>query len=245
MSVWWRPDRLAWWTGLLFAVGSLLFFVPGIAALADVDARWVGAGFALGSVFFTSAALLQLIAASEVPHRARPAHERRALRPRAWLPQRVDWLASAIQFPGTVLFNVNTFAALDRALTTTQADVRVWGPDMIGSACFLVASLLAFANSEQRWLSWRPSDLDWQIAAANLLGSIAFGASAIASFVRPETGTAVNDAIANGGTALGALCFLVGAVLLPLQADRAQSAHAQAVADRAAATARRSPTKPA
>lgn len=208
---------------MLFAIGSVLFLVPGIAALGS-SADWISVAFFVGSIGFTSAALLQLVAASEVPHRGRPSHERRRLRPRAWLPQRVDWLAASVQFPGTVLFNVNTFEAMSRALSTSQMDVRVWGPDMIGSGCFLVASLLAFANSEHRWLSFRPRDPDWQIAAVNLAGSIAFGVSAVAAFVRPSTGAALNDALANGGTAAGALCFLVGALLLLPQADRQQRA---------------------
>jgi hypothetical protein len=91
---------------------------------------------------------------------------------------------------------------------------------MIGSACFLLSSLLAFANAERRWVSFRPRDLDWVIAAANFAGSVAFGVSAIAAFVRPETGSVLNDQIANAGTALGAACFLLGAVLLPVQAER-------------------------
>jgi hypothetical protein len=98
--------------------------------------------------------------------------------------------------------------------------VRVWAPDMIGSACFLLSSLLAFANAERRWVSFRPRDLDWVIAAANFAGSVAFGVSAIAAFVRPESGSAVSDQVASGATALGAACFLVGAVLLPLHAER-------------------------
>lgn len=234
MSVWWRPDRLAWWMGLLFALGSLLFLVPALAALAHSRADWVGVAFFAGSIFFTVASLLQLVAASEVPHRARPRHERRMLRPRAWLSQTVDWLAAAVQFPGTILFNVNTYEALNRLLDPHQVNVRVWGPDMIGSACFLVAGLLAFANSEHSWISFRPRDLDWWIAAANLLGAIAFGVSAVASYVRPATDSPLNDALANGGTALGAACFLIGALLLPLQADRQQRAGAAAAGPAAA-----------
>jgi hypothetical protein len=102
--------------------------------------------------------------------------------------------------------------------------VRVWAPDMLGSACFLVSSLLAFANAEHRWLSWRPHDLDWWIAALNLVGSIAFGVSALASFVSPFTGLVLHGDLANLGTALGALCFLIGAVLLVPQAERQERA---------------------
>jgi len=216
-GVWWRPDLLGWWIGALFAAGATLFLVPGVAALGSSD-RWIVVGFACGAVFFTCAAALQLLAASEAPHRA--LHRRPPLRPRAWMPARVDWIAAAVQFPGTILFNVNTLDALNRALSADQADVRVWTPDMIGSACFLVASALAFANTEHAWLSWRPRDLDWRIAAANLVGAVAFGVSAVAAYVRPESGAAVSDAVANGATAVGALGFLVGALLLLPQAQR-------------------------
>lgn len=225
--IWWRPDRAAWWMGVLFAIGSALFLGPAIASLwSSADAVFVA--FFAGSIFFTGAATVQLAAAFEVPHRLRQrvgAVRERPLRPRSWMPAHVDWLSAAIQWPGTILFNVNTFEALDRALTATQQDVRVWTPDMIGSGCFLASSLLAFANTEHRWLSWRPRDLDWWIALANLVGSVAFAISAVASFVRPATGAAVNDTIAALGTAVGAVGFLAGAVLLlPHYEQRVQAA---------------------
>jgi hypothetical protein len=198
---------------LLFGLGSAMFLVPALAALFS-PAAWIAVTFFCGSICFTSASLLQLITAAELPHRFRPKSERRPLRPRAWLPASVDWLGAAIQFPGTILFNVSTFAAMNTALSAHQASVRVWAPDAIGSACFLVSSALAFANAEHRWLSWRPRDLDWQIAACNMFGSIAFGVSALASFVSPATGLVAHGDLANLGTAAGALGFLVGAVLL-------------------------------
>jgi hypothetical protein len=204
---------------LLFSLGSTMFLVPALAALAS-SAIWIAVTFFCGSIFFTSAALLQLVTAAELPHRFQPRSHRQPLRPRAWLPATVDWLAAAIQFAGTVMFNISTFAAMSSALTTHQANVRVWTPNMIGSGCFLLSSLLAFANSEHRWLSWRPRDLDWWIATLNLFGSLAFGISAIASFVSPSTGLAVRGDLANLGTAFGALGFLIAATLLVPEADR-------------------------
>src|SRR5689334_22339457 len=64
----------------------------------------------------------------------------------AWQPGRIDWWACAIQLAGTVWFNINTFDALRVGLTTRQQNLRIWTPDMIGSACFLVASWLALAE---------------------------------------------------------------------------------------------------
>ena len=48
----------------------------------------------------------------------------------------------------------------------------------------------------------------------NLLGCIAFGLAAAGAYLVPATGQVVSDAAANIGTAFGALCFLVGALLL-------------------------------
>lgn len=209
--------------GTLFAVGAALFLVPALASLGPgPTAEWIDPAFFAGSICFTSAATVQLVAAFEVPHRLRPGRHPRRLRPRSWMPARADWISAATQWPGTLLFNVNTFSAMDAALSRTRVDVDVWGPDMLGSACFLVSSLVAFANAEHRWLSWRPGDLDWWIASLNLGGSVAFAVSAIASYVEPATGAELNDAIAALGTAVGALGFLVGGLLLLPHAQRAE-----------------------
>ena len=93
-------------------------------------------------------------------------------------------------------------------------DRLVWTPDAIGSACFLVSGYLAYVEV-CGGLACRPRrGLEWWIAAINLVGCIGFGISAIASYVVPSTGSVVDLAGANSFTAFGALCFLVGAVLL-------------------------------
>lgn len=57
-------------------------------------------------------------------------------------------------------------------------------------------------------------NISWQIAFLNLLGSIAFGISAIAAFVLPLTGQPISSTLVNLGTFTGAICFLIGAILL-------------------------------
>jgi peptidoglycan/LPS O-acetylase OafA/YrhL len=49
---------------------------------------------------------------------------------------------------------------------------------------------------------------------ANLLGSVAFGVSAVAGYISPATGQLRNADRANLGTLVGAVCFLIGALLL-------------------------------
>ena len=50
--------------------------------------------------------------------------------------------------------------------------------------------------------------------AVNLVGSVAFGVSAVAGYVVPATGDDLDLAAANITTSVGALFFLAGAVLL-------------------------------
>src|SRR5262249_49347131 len=89
--------------------------------------------------------------------------------------------------------------------------------------CFLVASQLAFMEVGRRWFSWQPHRRAWQITALNLFGSVAFGVSAIASYVLPTTGDPLSVVWTNLGTFVGALCFLAGAILLmPERTDPAE-----------------------
>ena len=52
------------------------------------------------------------------------------------------------------------------------------------------------------------------MAVVNLMGCVLFGISAVASYIVPSRGSILDLAAANWTTALGALCFLIGALLL-------------------------------
>ena len=92
-------------------------------------------------------------------------------------------------------------------------DQHVWRPDIFGSTLFLVASTYAIL-ALGRFLSFAPGSIDWWIAWVNMVGSILFMWSAIASFVLPSTGELVNSFASVAGTLFGAACFLVGAILV-------------------------------
>ncbi len=85
---------------------------------------------------------------------------------------------------------------------------------MIGSACFLVSSVLAWYEACHGWAAWRPRSWSWSITLANLIGSIAFGISAVAGYINPVTGQVHNAGRADIQTLIGAIGFLIGAVLL-------------------------------
>jgi hypothetical protein len=91
----------------------------------------------------------------------------------------------------------------------------VWAPDATGSVAFLISGVLgvvAVAVLRSR---------DGLAAGVNLAGCVAFGASAVGAFVS-GSGASENATLADLGTFLGALCFLVAALLVvPRRAGRA------------------------
>ena len=132
------------WIAVGFAIGSVCFLVgpfPGFLELVGARAdAWV---FFVGSLFFTAAAGLELLhATADRPHRD------------------ATWWSAAIQFAGTLFFNLSTGDVLRSDLSTHQEDRLV------------------------------------------------------ASYIVPDTGSILDLAAANWTTALGGLCFLVGAVML-------------------------------
>ena len=193
---------LTWVIGLLFAIGSTCFVLGPIPLYADA----VGPGptaitFFVGSIFFTTAAYLSYLQV------VRDAGRRWF----AWVPHSMGFWATLVQLVGTVYFNVTTFAGL-LDVPSDLVDRVIWRPDAIGSICFLVASAIAFAEAGHRWFSWRPGQRDWHITALNLWGSVFFGISAIGAYAQP-TGQLTNAQWANGGTFLGAVCFLAASLL--------------------------------
>jgi hypothetical protein len=176
------------WVAAGFAVGSLCFFVgpfPGVLQLVGARAdAWI---FFAGSLFFTAAAGLELVHAT-------------AGRPR----RDATWWSAAIQFAGTLFFNLSTFDVLLSDLSAQQEDKLVWAPDAFGSTCFLVSAVIGY----------RASAKPRTMAGVNLLGCVFFAIAAVASYVVPDTGSIIDLAAANWTTALGALCFFVGALML-------------------------------
>ena len=221
-STWWAPGARGWWIAVLFAIGSLLFALGAVPAYASaVGARWDNVTFFTGSLFFTSAAFLTY---REAVDAAPPAHNPTHRRFFAYQPGRIDWWATGVQLIGTLFFNVSTGTATAASLSAQAAHQHVWRPDAIGSACFLVSSALAWYEVCHGWAAWRPKSWSWWITLANLVGSVAFGVSAAAAYVNPVTGQVRNVEQANLQTLAGAVCFFIGALLLP---ERTEEVHGQ------------------
>ncbi len=214
-ATWWAPGALGWWIAVLFAIGSTCFAVAAVPGVATaVGTRTDNLVYFVGSIFFTTAGLLlyaQVVGADS------PALHGAGSRLRALSvsrPRQIDWLAAVVQSAGTLFFNVSTGHALAVAYTSTSAaNQGVWRPDAFGSACFLVSSYLSYAEVCHGAARWQPRSLSWWITVGNLVGSVAFGVSAVASKVL-SSGELRSARWTTLGTFVGGLCFLGASILL-------------------------------
>lgn len=184
----------------LFAIGSSLFAIatiPGMPAVA-------GAGLAnvlcfIGSWFFTTAGWMQLVLSGPT--------------------KGIGWLSAATQFVGTILFNISTGSALWEHAVKPERRL-VWAPDALGSLAFLISGVLGVIAVTAIVGIVQLKSRDWQGEWINMIGCVAFAVSALGAFVS-ESGVTADALLANLGTFIGALCFLVAAlVMLPRRARR-------------------------
>ena len=176
----------------LFAIGSAFFATatfPGLPAI-------LGAGLCnlltfIGSWFFTTAAWMQLVLAGRAVALVRR--------------------SAVTQFVGTLLFNVSTGASVWAHAVSTERHL-VWTPDIAGSAAFLLSGAFAVVAVSASAGVVDVKSPDWQVAWINMVGCIAFGVSAVGAFIR-RSGVTEDERLANLGTFIGALCFLVAALL--------------------------------
>ena len=187
------------WMALLFATGSLCFFIgpfPGYVDLVGPGADAVT--FFVGSILFTGGGALQSSLA--FPDRHSPG------------AGRAGWWAAIVQSAGTLFFNATTFRAMDTQLSNPDYNQLVWRPDALGSLCFLVSGVIAYRASARHGLLPARGTPGWWEPFVNLLGCVFFGIAAVASYVSPETGSMLDLAWVNWNTAAGAACFLICAL---------------------------------
>lgn len=199
-----------------FALGSILFAAGALTAqLRPSYVTAANVEYVIGAVFFTLAAAVQ----AGISVRAQIVDSSGIWATyRAW--RNPDLVASVVQLVGTLYFNVMTINALSLgAVTASQANAAVWRPDLIGSAMFLISSLIAFTPVARRRRHEHVKRRSVWICNLNLLGSVAFGVSVIGARYLPD-GALRNETLANAGTFIGALCFYAAAVLLLPRWDR-------------------------
>ena len=180
-----------------------------------------GMVFFVGSIFFTSAAALQWL--ETINADPGPALRRGTLRVLTFEPRRIDWWSSGVQLVGTVFFNVRPSTRCRTASTPALRPPRLEARRARLGLLPRRRATSPTSRSPATRSGRASATLEWKIAAVNLVGCIAFGISAIASFWVPDSGGVLALAASNWFTALGGLCFLVGAVLLLPESAAAES----------------------
>ncbi|MEH6592422.1 MAG: hypothetical protein V7746_19305 [Halioglobus sp.] len=215
----WMPRQLNWWIGVVFAVGAslfvlgcVLFLYPSVATAWSISENQANAMFFAGSIPFTTAAYLQLFQAANAGPMVGGQTTRRVWI--GWYPGDAGWLSCALQFAGTVLFNFNTFDAMLPELSWWQQDLLVWVPDLLGSILFLSSGYLAWIEICHAHWAWEPDHISWWIGGINLLGCIAFMISALFAFIPAQSFSFDATTVSLVFTLLGAIAFLLGAMLL-------------------------------
>lgn len=217
--------------GLLFMIGAFCFGIASIPAIADpLGPLPVAIVYFTGSIFFTSAALFQLFGCRTQIDRLACAVQ----------------LAGTIFFNiNTFDAVVDAIEPIGRDLLIWAPDAYGSACFLISSAIAQYVALrdagrgIGRAATNRRDAEWPGlrrrighalgnrwheatrdlhSDEIW-IASLNLAGSVAFGLSAIASFVVPDTQEAVNAAAVSTWTLLGAIGFFLAAFLLVEERD--------------------------
>ena len=218
----WMPQQLNWWIGIIFAVGSLLFvaasvffLMPALATARSLDATQINAIFFAGSFPFTIAAYLQLFqAANASDFSLQGGSGPRRVVWFGWRPHDIGWLSCALQFLGTLAFNLNTFDAMLPGLTWVQQDLAIWIPNFVGSVLFLSSGYLAFIETCHAHWAWKPTNLSWWVTFVNLLGCVGFMISALFAFVLPQLPSFDAATISVTFTLLGAIGFLSGSLMM-------------------------------
>lgn len=174
--------------------------------------------FFIGSLFFTAAALCQLLESINVEDSASLFVGEQTLTTFqwvAWYPKRIGYMASLVQLIGTVMFNFNTGNAFISDLNWIQQDILIWLPNIIGCICFLIASRLAFMEVCHGYWGWQPSNIEWWITVFNLLGSIGFMISALYGLAVPPGDSSESFRwLSAFFTFQGGMCFLIASYLL-------------------------------
>ena len=200
-----------------FTIGGSLFAIGAVVAqLGSGSAVSAASVYFAGGIFFSTGAYASLLGAINAPRDIAADGTPSAGRWRWWSyePERIDWLATFVLFAGTLAFGVSLADSFLEGLSTQGVNRLIWAPEVTGCVLFLISGHLAMVEICHRsrpCLRW--GELGWWIVAINQVGSVLFMISALAAFIRPETGSEVNVDIANWGTMLGALCFAVGGVI--------------------------------
>lgn len=189
--------NISWWVAFLFTLGSLVWLVNGTlcmwplacSALQSSMSAWTA--FAGGFIFLFGgyAALLEVF--NRPTHIAIDVHPESASSHPVYHavsykdPMRLIWLRfepgvwswwmNMIQMAGALTFLISCAAgvvALDHP--HMPMFTWYWMPQIVGSLCFVIASIMAMLEVQNKWTHPGLRDMGWYSGLFNLIGAFGF-----------------------------------------------------------------------
>lgn len=197
-------------SAVLFIIGSSLFALGSALSLSlepIITALHINLIFFIGSIFFTSAAYVQLLSSLNPKFALEPiksSFSNSEFKFFGYSKKDAGYISSLVQFIGTLLFNVDTFTAY-----LNESAFVIWTPNMLGSIAFMISSIIFLKDR----YSYYPSiwmSVSGDISFINMLGSIFFQISALV--VIPTLTYSIY--LANLTTLLGAICFFIASYIM-------------------------------
>ena len=237
----WEPHNLSWWVGFLFTIGSVVWLVNGSLLMWPVAARsfenWSTAlsAFVGGSIFlfgayaalaevFNRRPFLEVHRTGDAPPSIHLAHhpDQPTPREKRWFLFAVEfgswaWWLNAAQMVGATVFLIACAAGLLLPAGPSFPERPwYWDPQMIGASFFLLASLMALVEAQEK--IWKPAwkRLGWHAAFFNGVGAVGFFLCAWYG-----ANTSSPDSLYWGSTFStfwGSLAFLLASYLMLLEA---------------------------
>ena len=165
--IWWAPRAIAWWIGVLFAIGSVCFALGSFPLYATkVGTDPDNLTYFIGSIFFTTAAFLQYHeAASSSPTLTGP-HRRRLRGSFRLQHHRIDWWASLIQFVGHVVVQPHDLQRLGGRPRRRHRSPPGLAARRIGFGVLPRLELAGLGGGVPRLLRLAPRQLSWWITCS-------------------------------------------------------------------------------
>ncbi len=221
----WAPDKLAWWTAILFLCGSTLFCYGPALFLFPRSAWWIftqtniNSIYLAGSFFFTAASYLQyfqMLNAEKGPAyfsgRGQVSHSGTVFW--GWEPGHLAFWSCFTQLLGALCFNVDCFFAFVFSDNPLLVDFSQWLPSVIGSLLFVLSAYLLFMEVGHSYFRVRLKSLSWWVAVVNLAGCLGFLVGSILSLSTPGPAPAALTNAANAFNLQGALGFWISSYLM-------------------------------
>lgn len=215
------PHRISWWVALNFIVGSALFTLGAVAALAPELFAGEGSlvadlSYFIGAVLFTVGIYLQVLEglnASDYVGLERP-YNPRSFRWFAWRPRRLEFVAPFVLLVGSLLFNAETSLAAAETFSWVSLPLLVGLTSLAGSAGFVASTYLQLVEVCHSYLGFRPREISWWVAVLNLAGSAGFLVGSVSGLGMPGLSSSAESTITQVSFLLGSALFLAGSYLM-------------------------------